>query len=512
MPEKYFKNLYKKILSQYKVCFLAAVVVGFIAHFYKLTNWLPNWDSLVFRYDAQDMVGMGRWFLSLVCGISSFYDLPWLNGILAIIFHGLGAVCICRIFNISKNVTALLTGALVAVFPAVTSVMMYNYVADGYAISFLIACMSAMFLTADNPKYILSAVMITLSVGIYQAYIAVTAILVLVFLIDKLIFGKKDVLYLLKKSGICMLTAVIGLALYYGITMLLVKLMGQPIIDYQGASSAAKFTNIDIKGSLIVAYYTTFKYFFDFSEGLNIFHIINIVIVTVTTYLYIVSIIKEKTFKSLGKIILLGVYVILIPVAANLLIFVNCSIDYHNLMKMGYCGFYLLFIILYDRMDKGKAAYSWIILTLCSLLIFNHIVIANISYHKLNMAYEKSYGTLIRIADRIEQTENSENCEEVLVIGALSESEAYGDIIPPDMTGTTDGYILRADDEIVGQSVMVSALNDYCGKKYSFLAGDRKKALLKDERIKEMDLWPEKNSVAVVDNVIVINLGVESEK
>ena len=97
MPEKAIKKLNSYILPQWKLCFFAALLVGLVAHIYKITGWLPNWDSLVFRYDPQNMIGLGRWFLPIACGFSSFYDLPFLNGIIAILFHGLSAVCICRI-------------------------------------------------------------------------------------------------------------------------------------------------------------------------------------------------------------------------------------------------------------------------------------------------------------------------------------------------------------------------------------------------------------------------------
>lgn len=77
------------------------------------------------------------------------------------------------------------------------------------------------------------------------------------------------------------------------------------------------------------------------------------------------------------------------------------------------------------------------------------------------------------------------------------------------MTGTTDGYILRADDESVGQSVVCSALNDYCGKNYRFVSGERKRELLATETVKNMKPWSDKSSVAVEDGVIIVKLGEE---
>ena len=79
MPEQIINKIKKSILPQWKVCFIWALVIGLCAHLYKITNWLPNWDSLVFRYDSQNMISMGRWFLAVVCAPSSFYDLPLLQ-------------------------------------------------------------------------------------------------------------------------------------------------------------------------------------------------------------------------------------------------------------------------------------------------------------------------------------------------------------------------------------------------------------------------------------------------
>ena len=185
LPEKIIDKLKNNILLQWKICFISAVVVGLITHLYKITNWLPNWDSLVFRYDAQNMLSMGRWFLPVVSAISSFYDLPWVTGLMAILFHALGAVAIVGIFKVKKTVTACLIGAMVVSFPTVTSVMMYNYVADGYSIAFFLSTLAALYMTNEKPRYFLSAVLIALSSGIYQAYITVTIMLVLLKLIDK---------------------------------------------------------------------------------------------------------------------------------------------------------------------------------------------------------------------------------------------------------------------------------------------------------------------------------------
>ena len=511
MPEHMMEKIKKNILPQWKVCFISAVIVGLIAHLYKITNWLPNWDSLVFRYDAQNMLPMGRWFLPVVCAPSSFYDLPLISGLLSIVFHALGAVCICKIFSVKKNITAALIGALVVSFPTVTSVMTYNYVSDGYSVAFLLSCLAAMLLLKEKPCYVGAVVLIAMSVGIYQAYITVTIVLILLYLIFELLYKNKDLKKILGSVVKLVLTGALAMALYYVIFVALLKITGTEVLDYQGFSSATTLSGLNVLASLYTVKQCFVEYFFDFSKGGSFFSVLNVVICLITVILYVIDVIKSKL--SVSKIILLCLFVVMLPIGSTILCFANSNIDYHNLMKMGYLVFYLLFILQYEKerfkCKKLNSLKMWVVLCVTLALVFNYVIIANVSYHKLNMAYENSYGALIRIADRIEQTEGVDECDSILVLGHLPESKAYSSDLPPEMTGTTDGYILRADDEIVGQSVLCSALNDYCKKNYKFISGAEKNETLKKIDEETLDIWPGKTAVSVVDNVIIIKLSTE---
>ena len=515
MPEKILKKIKANVLPQWQVCFFACILVGLVAHLYKITGWIPNWDSLVFRYDPQNMIGLGRWFLPVVCSFSSFYDLPFLNGIIAIIFHALSAVCICKILNVQKKITAFLIGGVVVYFPTVTSVMMYNYVADGYSIAFFLSTLAALLMTKEKPRYILAALLIALSTGIYQAYITVTIMLVLLKLIDEIIYNATPFMQLLKKSAFMLLTGVGGIVLYSSILKVLLSIFSVGLLDYQGINSSLSLSSIDLFGSLYVIKETFINCFFDLSEGVNVYFVINVFVVAFTLSHYLKYIVKNKVYKKPINILIILILAVMLIMGAGALAFINSGIDYHNLMLMGYVVFYLFFIILYERGAEAKEKHavikSWAIFLIALTIISNQVVISNVSYHKAQMAYEKSYGVLIRIADRIEQTENADDCEKILVIGALDNSKDYSVNLTPNITGITDGYIIRADDETVGQSVLTSALADYCEKDYKFISGEEKQKFIQMEEVKSMGEWPQKDSIAVIDNTVVIKLGSEGE-
>lgn len=516
LPEKVLKKLNSKMLPQWKTAFIAGIIVGLLAHLYKITNWLPNWDSLVFRYDSQNMLSLGRWFLPVVTALSSFYDLPFLNGVIAILFHALSAVLICKILGVERKVTAALIGGVIVSFPTVTSVMMYNYVADGYSVAFFLSTLAALCMTGDKPRYVLSAVLIALSTGIYQAYITVTIMLVLIKLIDDIIYRAVPFTALLKKSAFMLLTGVGGVVLYAVILKALLSVFSVGLLDYQGINSSASLSTIDLWGSLYVIKETFMGCFFDISEGVNLYVVLNIFVVLITVAHYIKYIVKNGVYKKFVNIFGIVVLGVMLIVGAGALAFINSGIDYHNLMLMGYVVFYLFFLVLYERGSERSETHArikcWIIMITSLLIIANQVVISNVSYHKAQLAYEKSYGVLVRISDRIEENEEADECDKILVLGALDNSEDYSVNLTPDITGITDGYIIRADDETVGQSVLCSALNDYCDKNYKFVSGEEKDKFKEKEEVKAMGVWPSKTCVSVIDDTIVIKLGSEGEK
>ena len=147
---------------------------------------------------------------------------------------------------------------------------------------------------------------------------------------------------------------ILGMSAYYAVLMVLLKITGTHLLDYQGIGEAMSFSAINIRDALYVCIHTFFNYFFDFSEGIAFFPILNIIIVAATFVMYAVSVTKRKLFKDPARLFLLVLYVILLPAAANILAFANSTIEYHNLMKMGYFVFYMYFILLYERMNFLK--------------------------------------------------------------------------------------------------------------------------------------------------------------
>ena len=77
-----------RIKKNWKIAFFSSCIMGLLVHMYKFTNSFPYFDTLYNYYSSQNLVGSGRWLLSAACALTSYFDLPWLNGLAAVFFWG----------------------------------------------------------------------------------------------------------------------------------------------------------------------------------------------------------------------------------------------------------------------------------------------------------------------------------------------------------------------------------------------------------------------------------------
>lgn len=297
-------------------------------------------------------------------------------------------------------------------------------------------------------------------------------------------------------------------AVYAVALQLVLAFSGTALSDYQGIDTVG---SLHLWSALHGCITRFFRFFFDLHNGLTVWFVLNVLVFALLAVFLLTTLVQQTLWHDPARFWLLLVYLAALPLGAAALYFLNPCVDYHNLMTMGYAAFYLSFVLFYERLDGlspcASALRSWAILLVGGAVVFYCIVLANVCYHLSQMSYERSYGTLLRIADRIEQLDGADACTQIAVIGHLPDSRAYSADLSPEMTGYTAGLILRADKQSMGQSVLTAALNDYCSTDYTFATRAEKQQLLALDEVRQMPLWPQTGSVAVVGDTIVIRAG-----
>ena len=176
-PAQAFRTIHGKIRREWRIAFLSCFVTGLLTHLPVLLSDIPNHDGLASMYFDQNMITSGRWFLSVACGFSSYYTIPWVIGLLGLFFLSMAAAALCELLEVRKPWAVILCGGMLAAFPALASTFAYVYTLDGYMLALLLAVLAVLFTKRFRLGFLPGAVCLAFSMGIYQGYLSFAMVL-----------------------------------------------------------------------------------------------------------------------------------------------------------------------------------------------------------------------------------------------------------------------------------------------------------------------------------------------
>lgn len=548
-PETFFHTITKKIKLSWITVFISVFTFGLFAHAYAFFNYIPNWDSVISYYSDQNTIHLGRCFLTLACGISSYYDLSWVGGLLSLFYIAATAVLISELLQIRKKSTLILLSALLVTFPAVTSTFGYLYTADGYMLAMLCMTIAVYLALKRRFGFLPGALLLMFGFGCYQAYITFAAMLVIVYSLDELLHRDTPLSSLIRKWLSALACAGIGFVLYTIINRILLSVQHVTLADYQGISS------LDGSGSFLGGGFAPltaakqclidFAYFFTGSlRHMNLYSVLNLLMLALLLTGALSCIVRKKLWRSPSRFFFTVLFSLLIPFVCYAVYFLTPDVSYHMLMQGGLYFVYALLLILYDRAgtnaagfadavgkadtadktdaaDKsaaagksctaGKAAdvsgrgharhgivWQWLCVLVCSLIVYNFILIANICYRTQETSVTRSMNEIARLADTIWNDPALRECESIAVIGARDESDVVSLNLPPDMTGFSDGYIMT-------HALHYSLLLDrYHGLSFTPADNETAGVLAGNETVQNMPCYPIEGSVRAISGTLVI--------
>lgn len=514
LPEQFFQKLHKKIKPEWLFAFFSAFLIGFLIHLYRLVNPLLTWDSLYNFHDPQNTIHLGRCFLTITCGISSYYDLPTVNGLLSLLYLALTTVCLSEIFQVKKRLSLLLLAGITVSFPTVASTLLYMYTADGYFLAMLLAALAVLVTLKYRFGFLPGILLLCISYGSYQAYISYAVMLVLVWSILQLFFAREAPLRnLLGQLGRFALMGIGGTALYLLCFKFLSFLEKSTASSYQGVSSMKLPGATDLLHAVPAAVTEFVYFFFGPLSAVNLFKILNILLFALLFILFLFALAKTALFRDLRRLGLILLALCLLPLGCCIIYFVTPDVRYHMLMMMGFSLIYLLPVLFLDKLSEPDTSQSkitgniatpvlsWGVVLLSAMTIYNFALIANISYLHAHKSYEETYALALEMTDRMEQTDGFENAAKLCVIGHFEDHDAISVNFPPDMTGIKEGYLATE------QNHFAAFFETYLGLRLTGCSEEEQNALEASPAVQEMGGWPAADSVRVEGDTVIIKIG-----
>ena len=507
--EKLFNKLKEE---QYKIPFISGMIIGLLTHIVMLVNKYPNTDSMTNFYFDQNMITSGRWFLVVACGISSFYDLNFVNGFLAIVFISISSVFVTRYFDVKKRSLMIIIPAIMATFPAVAATMSYMYTVDGYMLGLLLSVLAAYVAKKHKWGFALGAVFLAFSMGTYQAYISMTILLCL-FDIFLGIIEKEDIYDVWNRGFRYMIMGIMGGGLYYGILKLLLLIEHKELGDYQGINEMGKIPLSSIPERM-------YKIFYDFGGFAlrgrifvnNIYTMVIVCVIISAAFTAVVLLfIKNEAYKKWYSYLMIVLIIVLIPFGSSIMYLMSSGVEYHLLMRMHWELFLVLAVVLFERVfaayesskDRMKFVRA-IAVILMALLCYNFFLIDNIAYFNLQQKYEKTYAYCVRLLDRIEQTDGYYRGMPVALVGRISKDSYPTTNLTAPITdkiqGTDEDFLIYKGEQYR------EFMKNYLGASVNIVEGEIVEDMYFSEEYSTMTSFPDKGSIKIVNGVMFIKL------
>ncbi len=423
-------------------------------------------------------------------------------------------VFIVDIFEVKNLILIVIIGGLMVAFPGVTETFFFGFTADGYMLAMVFAAFAIWITRIDmlSCRHIIAAIAaICCSCAIYQAYVSFAIVLALCYLIIVLLDNKFSLQQIRKWIAAQIIIYIVGLAVYYGIWKLLMSVGGYVANDYQGISTLSlNFLTIlrgipnTLKAILLLFFeWNPIEYGWTLYAVLNVFFLVSTVIAVGCT------VIKTKIYKRKIEFLLLLLSGIAIPFAACIWLFVSEDVGYRPMMLQSICLVYILAAILYERYFKLVLRRMFAVLLIC--IIFNNGIMANIAYYYMNRTYYATFASASEMIARIHELDT--DTKKMRIVGnklkevSLDNLDNIQEVQKIHMLGQ-----LLESNLMFDEIHLINFMNETFYECYESAEADWEMDERISDMISEMKCWPKKNSIELIDDVIVIKLNEEEIK
>lgn len=497
-------------------CLAATFFTGLVAHAYAFFHNSFSHDALCGIYadviEENWKIALGRFFVptyrSVVRGSIS---VPWLIGLLALLWIGLSVYLIVRMFALqSRGVITLLAGIMAVNLTVTAMTATYLYELDFDMFALLAATAAAYLWHRYKWGWLPGMALVALALSIYQAYLSVAIVLVMIVSIWVLLRGEiAQSVFFKGLKGIGML---IGGGLLYLIGLKVVcKVTGIALVDsYNGLASILRLSPGAIPALIGSAYQDWFCVFTQPKDAYigTALRAANIALLGLTGLLAVTAVVK-KDITPAAKGLFLALLALL-PLGMNISYILSGGMV-HDLMRYSFWFLYLLALLLVLRLcptgADGKKCCGQLAQCATYLLVFlviwNNIQFSNAIYLKKNLEQDAALSRMTRVADRLETMPGYVGGETPVVFVSVPSSVA---IMPgfeeiSQITGSETSNVISYNYWRLYYNFFTYFLNTPIFIDSAWLDFQT------DPRVAEMPSFPAAESIQELDGVIVVKMG-----
>ena len=417
--------------------------MGFLTHGFVYANTLFAHDNTRPFNDAFSAL---RWSSPFFYAPRAFLQMPWVIGLITLAELSAVVYLLARSLSIRHVLGQFLLSAVVITFPSVICFHNYGNV-DLYTGPLLLSIAAAVLANRKGFWNALFAVLLLcLSLGTYQAFVSMTASLMLLFLLRDMLIRRSTARLAVRKGlkFIAVLAASVILSyLVYRIFSHFSDASG--VTGYRSEDQLGHFSPAELLQWLWETYKTVFYYMIPTSHSLYPFPIwvmgMQWVCILAVGIASVLRLIREGFFRHPAGVCLSLALLLLLPAAINLIQLLNNGYQPHLLMMFAFITPWLLVLQygewalrqLPEVSHPSRIPLKRCLAGLCAVLIcvssYYGYVVANADYLSRKLNYDASLSLATRILGKIEAIDGFTKATPVIFIGDVYSS---GDANPRD--------------------------------------------------------------------------------
>ena len=425
-------DLWKKAQARYKFAFFGTVIFGILSHGMGLFNKYSVHDDLNHMLNGGNPLPLGRWMLYLMRRFERLfygdgnYSLPTVNGFITILCIGISVCILISLMDIRSSTIAFLLGGAAVSIPVVTGMFGYMFTAHYYGIALLLAVSGAALLVkwSSLPAVIGSILLLTCSVGTYQAYIPVILSVFLFSMIKAFseAENREQRIILYKKLIVLFFSCIAFMALYVLIMNFFLRRSGIELTNYKNLNTITGVSLREYLGRIPVVYREFFRPSGNVSYNMVPGHIRYLYYGILAAGIFFMGRLIFSRRKNPVSAVILIFLTILIPLSVNF-IFMMVEQQYCSaLMMYGYVMLFTITAWAFERSIGPEQSAAGRILKTVSFLGMGALVLMycrydNICYLRINISQTEAIRYYSTLVTRIQSTEGYNSWLNVSYIG-----------------------------------------------------------------------------------------------
>lgn len=496
------------------------LLLGLAAHGFMLFNLSISHDALYNFYSSYSahvhQIGLGRVLEPLYREMTgSRILMPWSTGLIAFLWLGLAVFLVCVLLCLSGRIEVLLTAGIMTVNISVTAVSatyMPWLAADMF--SLLLAVVAVYFWhtykNCRQKRWLMAgALAVCCSLSIYQCYIAVTVVLMILISMQRLTEGE----YLAKvfgngMAGIGMIG--VGGLLYYILVKVICGLIGIPLTEGEYDSVTNLWENQEpALKRLTACLKEAATHFFAKDESIYpypVVWVVNAILLFLSLY-FLICVLRKNEYgqekASTTRRLMIIFLAAALPFAAYMMRLLNK--DVHDLMVYALWLLYLLPVLLWKLLARETAEdrrMRCLVLFLLCFIIFEDIQTDNAVYVKKKAEAEATLSLMTEIMTQVEGTEGYVPGETpVTFVGDVSEiiQEVPGTYRVKGISGC------NKSSAITDEGTYQAYFNNVMLREIK-IVWEIEQNNLPTEKIDQMPYYPQEGYVKKMNDIVVVKL------